>query len=135
MKKVHPSAASGIVNVNVAPPTSLFLPVMVPQWASTMFFDMNRPRPLDPESQLKKDIDKAMDELKINPLIGNKIEKDLWPEEYVKTHKINNLFRYPLRDGYRLTYTLVSDKKYTTSIILDALDHGEYDELFGYDTS
>jgi len=70
-----------------------------------------------------------------NPLAGNKIQKNLWPKKYVKEHKINNLFRYPLVKGYRLTYTIVSDKKTTTSVILEALNHDDYDELFGYRTS
>lgn len=92
---------------------------------------------LNHTNQLKKDIDEAMDGLKINPFIGDKIEKHLWPKRYKKEYAINNLFRYPLRKGYRLIYTLVSDKESTTtsSVILDAIDHGAYDKLFGYDTS
>ena len=90
-------------------------------------------RDLDPNSWLKKDIDEAMDELKINPMKGDKVEKRLWPKKYVDEHQLKNLFRYPLHHGYRLTYTLVSDDKSTTSVILDALDHDSYDELFGYE--
>lgn len=93
-------------------------------------------RSLEPINELKKNIDEAMDELKINPLKGDKIEKHLWPKQYKKKYAINNLFRYPLRKGYRLIYTLVSDDKTSiTSIILAAVDHGAYDKLFGYDTS
>lgn len=76
-----------------------------------------------------------MDRLKENPLSGNKIQKHLWPKKYVKKYRITNLFRYPLVEGYRLTYTIVSDEKTTTSVVLEALDHGSYDELFGYRTS
>ena len=53
------------------------------------------------------DIDAAIDALKLNPLKGNKIEKDRWPKKYKKEVKINNLFRYPLHNGYRLIYILV----------------------------
>lgn len=87
---------------------------------------------LEPQGQLKKDIDQAMNVLKTNPLKGNKVEKQLWPKKYIKAYDISNLFRYPLRDGYRIMYTLLSDDKSTTSIILDALQHDSYDELFGY---
>lgn len=87
---------------------------------------------LDQNNWLKKDIDQAMDELKINPLKGDKIEKKLWPKKYIDEHGIRNLFRYPLHEGYRLMYTLVSDNKSTTSVILNAIDHDTYDDLFGY---
>lgn len=86
-------------------------------------------------SPLRKSIDTALDKLKEDPLAGNKVQKGLWPPKYVKKYKINNLFRYPLVEGFRLTYTIVSDKKTTTSVILEALDHDEYDKLFGYKTS
>lgn len=88
---------------------------------------------LDKRSQLWKDIDEAIGVLKINPLKGDKIEKDRWPKKYIKEHNINNLFRYPLHEGYRLIYTLVSDSQSTTSVILEAMDHPTYEKRFGYD--
>jgi hypothetical protein len=91
--------------------------------------------PLPKKDLLRKSIDAALDTLKDNPLAGDKVQKSLWPKKYVKQYKINNLFRYPLAEGYRLTYTIVSDKESTTSVILEALDHEEYDERFGYKTS
>ena len=90
---------------------------------------------LDSKSPLKRDVDNAIDTLKRNPLSGEKIQKQLWPEKYVKRHQVNNLFRYRLAGGYRLIYTIVAKSNNTTSVILDALDHGEYDNVFGYDTS
>jgi mRNA-degrading endonuclease RelE of RelBE toxin-antitoxin system len=70
---------------------------------------------LSAPSPLKKSIDAALDKLKENPLSGDKIQKKLWPKKYMKEHEINNLFRYPLVDGYRLIYTIVGDKKTVTS--------------------
>jgi mRNA-degrading endonuclease RelE of RelBE toxin-antitoxin system len=93
-----------------------------------VFFDS-----LDQKSVLWKDIDAAIDALKLNPLKGNKIEKDRWPKKYKKEVKINNLFRYPLHNGYRLIYTLISDTKSTTSVLLEAMDHDSYEKRFGYD--
>jgi mRNA-degrading endonuclease RelE of RelBE toxin-antitoxin system len=86
-------------------------------------------------SQLKKDIDNAISELKKDPLKGERIQQQLWPKEYVKKYGINNLFRYRLGGGYRLTYTIVGRPNGTTSVILDALTHKDYDKLFGYSTS
>lgn len=56
-------------------------------------------------------------------------------QEYVKKYGINNLFRYRLSGGYRLAYTVVGRLRGKTSVILDALDHKDYDKLFGYRTS
>jgi len=86
-------------------------------------------------SQLKKDIDNAISELKKDPLKGEKIQQKLWPKEYIKKYGINNLFRYRIGGGYRLTYTIVGRPNDKTSVILDALDHKDYDKLFGYRTS
>ena len=90
---------------------------------------------LDPKSRIKREIDKAIDDLKLNPTAGNRIEKKLWPAKYARKYQINNLFRYPLPDGWRLTYTIISDYKRVVSVILDALDHAAYDRLLGYHSS
>lgn len=90
---------------------------------------------LDPKGRLKQNIDKAIDELKLNPAAGDRIEKRLWPKKYIRKYRINNLFRYPLVDGWRLICTIVSDDRGIVLVILDALDHTAYDRLFGYHTS
>jgi hypothetical protein len=87
---------------------------------------------LDPNSPLKIAIDMAIGVLKEDPAAGNQVEKQLWPEKYIRKYQINNLFRYRLPDGWRLTYTVVTDEKSTISTILDVLDHTRYDRLFGY---
>jgi hypothetical protein len=87
------------------------------------------------DNPVRKSIDYALDRLKENLLAGDKIQKNLWPKKYIKEHKINNLFRYGLVEGYRLTYAILSDNKTTTSVILEALDHDSYDDRFGYQTS
>lgn len=90
---------------------------------------------LGQNSVLKKSIDAALDKLKEDPLAGDRIQKKLWPKKYVKAYSINNLFRYGLAEGYRLTYTIIADGKIITCVVLEALDHGSYDDLFGYHTS
>ena len=90
---------------------------------------------LDRKSDLWKSLEKAKDELKVNPTKGDKIEKRLWPEKYIKKYRINNLFRYPLVKGWRLTYTIIGDDYGVVTVLLDALDHTAYNRLFGYHTS
>jgi mRNA-degrading endonuclease RelE of RelBE toxin-antitoxin system len=90
---------------------------------------------LNPNDQLKKPIDDAMDLMKANPTIGDRIEKRLWPRQYVRKYDINNLFRYEIGSNYRLIYTIVSDSNRIVCLLLDVLSHKDYDKLFGYQTS
>ena len=90
---------------------------------------------LDPDEELKNYIDKAMDSLKESPSIGNKIQNKLWPKGYVKKYGINNLWRYSLGSNWRMIYTILSNGKDITCVILEVLTHVEYDERFGYQTS
>lgn len=83
---------------------------------------------LGPKRRLRKDIDNAIDTLKGNPRVGDKITKNLWPERY----EVDNLWRYPLGDAYRMIYTIISDGLNITSVILDVFSHKEYDIVFRY---
>jgi Txe/YoeB family toxin of Txe-Axe toxin-antitoxin module len=84
------------------------------------------------DKELAKQIDEAMDELKGNPFVGSKVERKLWPKEYVKRYGIDNLRRYGLRNGWRLMYTISGDQVEVVSILLEWLDHKNYERRFGY---
>lgn len=86
---------------------------------------------LPSDDRLKKEIDQAKELLKSRADIGDKIEKKKIPKQYVK-FGINNLFRYKLREGYRLLYTILSDGKVKTCSVIDIVDHDAYEKLFGY---
>lgn len=90
---------------------------------------------LKPSEQLKKHVDKAIDLLKSNSMIGNRIEKQLWPRKYLRKYGINNLFRYQLPLGFRMIYTIIADSNKIICVIIEVLSHKEYDEIFGYKTS
>jgi len=63
---------------------------------------------------------------------GDKVQKDRWPQYYVKKWSLTNLFKCDLRQGYRLTYTLQFEGGGTAVVLLELLSHDEYDERFGY---
>ena len=44
------------------------------------------------DPQLFKFLERATDDLKKNPFSGIKIPQDLWPKEYSKKYKIDNLY-------------------------------------------
>lgn len=87
------------------------------------------------DQALKKAIDDAMELLKQKPTAGVKIEKQLWPKEYINEHNITNLFKYDLGSSFRMTYTIKAVSAQTTCVLLEVMNHKEYDKRFGYKTS
>ena len=63
---------------------------------------------------------------------GQKIQKKLWPKYYIQKYGINNLWRLRLDDYWRLIYTLIGGKVRIEAVILEVLDHKEYNKRFGY---
>lgn len=84
------------------------------------------------EKQLTERIERAIADLKENPLIGVKIPARLWPKEYAKKFSIDNLRKYDLPDGWRLTYTLRGSSVEILSVILEWFSHREYEKRFNY---
>jgi Txe/YoeB family toxin of Txe-Axe toxin-antitoxin module len=84
------------------------------------------------EKKLASFIQRAIDDLKENPLIGIKVPSKLWPKEYVRRFSINNLRKYDLPNGWRLIYTLVGNEVEIVSIILEWFPHKEYERRFKY---
>jgi Txe/YoeB family toxin of Txe-Axe toxin-antitoxin module len=80
---------------------------------------------------LFKWINRAIDDLKESPSCGIKISKKLWPKEY-KKYKINNLWKYNMPNAWRLIYTIRENKVEIISIILEWMDHKEYEKRFRY---
>ena len=86
----------------------------------------------DKQDALYKEINDALDLLKRDCTRGDKIPRDRWPTKYVKEHQIHNLFRYNLRSGWRLVYTVSGTKYEKSCTILEAFGHKEYENRFGY---
>ena len=84
------------------------------------------------EKNLASYIQRAIDDLKENPLIGVKVPSKLWPKEYIRRFSINNLRKYDLPNGWRLIYTLVGNEVEIVSIILEWFPHKEYERRFKY---
>lgn len=84
------------------------------------------------DKQLYHFINRAIEDLKLNPLCGIRIPKKLWPKEYLQNYEITNLWKYNLPNAWRLTYTIESDEIKIVSIILNWMTHKEYERLFGY---
>lgn len=84
------------------------------------------------EKELASYIQRAINDLKGNPLIGIKIRSKMWPKEYVQKFSITNLRKYDLPNGWRLIYTLQGSEVEIVSILLEWFSHKEYERRFGY---
>ena len=84
------------------------------------------------DPQLYKFLERATDDLKKNPNCGIKIPQDLWPKEYIKKYKIDNLWKYDLPNAWRLIYTIAKDEVKIMAILLEWFDHKNYERRFGY---
>jgi len=82
--------------------------------------------------ELHKFIERAIDDLKRNPFCGIAIQKRLIPKIYIKKYNIDNLWKYDLPGAWRLLYSVAGDKVKIVAIILEWLDHKEYERRFGY---
>lgn len=63
---------------------------------------------------------------------GQKIQKSLWPDFYVKRYGINNMWRLRLDNFWRMIYTVMGEQIRIVAVLLDVLDHKNYERKFGY---
>ncbi len=77
-------------------------------------------------------IGKGIARLVENHESGQKVPKKLWPKYYVQRYGINNLWRLRLDDYWRMIYTLVGEHVRIVAVILEVLNHKDYDKRFGY---
>ena len=87
---------------------------------------------LENDSYLRQIVNKALDVLKENMFAGQLIEKTKFPRIYVQKYGITNLYKYNLDKSHRLTYTLAADASGIAVVVLEILNHKEYEKRFGY---
>ncbi|MBU3907504.1 MAG: hypothetical protein KKA64_04625 [Nanoarchaeota archaeon] len=84
------------------------------------------------DKQMFDFINRAIDDLKQNPLSGTRVPNHLIPKEYIKKYGVDNLWKYNFPNAWRLTYTLSGDSVTIVSVILEWMSHKEYERRFGY---
>ena len=84
---------------------------------------------------LVKIIDKGIDKLKYDYRYGDHLAKKKIPKEYKEKYGVKNLWKLDLSTFWRLIYTVRGTEIEVISILLEVLDHNEYDRKFGYKTS
>jgi hypothetical protein len=87
---------------------------------------------LPKDDYLRQIINTGLDMLAENMFAGQLIEKKKFPKLYSQKYGINNLYKYNLDKTTRLIYTLVADKLGIAVVVLEILNHKEYEKRFGY---
>lgn len=81
---------------------------------------------------LFRSINQKINFLKENPQYGFHIEKNKIPKEYILKYDINNLWKVNLSGAWRMIYTIRGSEIEIISLILDIINHKEYERKFSY---
>lgn len=84
------------------------------------------------EKELKRHLERAFNDIIRNPSCGIQIPKKQIPKEYLQKFNIRNVFKYNLPNAWRLIYSKESEGLFIISIILEWVDHKEYERRFRY---
>ena len=84
------------------------------------------------DSRLFKEVNKAIQDICQNSFCGRNVKKKLIHKELVQKHKIDNLWIYNLRKDWRLLYSVGRDEIEIIAVILDWMDHKDYEKLFKF---
>jgi len=82
--------------------------------------------------QLLKAIEREKDNLLIDPHRGLQIPKKQIPERYIIEGGVTNLWKINLPSYWRMVYTITGNELEIISILLEFIDHKDYDKVFGY---
>ena len=77
-------------------------------------------------------LSRAFDDIQKNVFCGIQVLKNLIPKEYVQKYNAKNLWKYNLPNAWRLLYSIEGRDVKIISIVLEWLDHKNYERRFGY---
>ena len=81
---------------------------------------------------LLNSIKQKIEFLKMNPEYGLHIQKDRIPKEYFVNFDVNNLWKVDLSGAWRMIYTIRGSQIEIIALILDLLNHRDYEKKFKY---
>ncbi len=84
------------------------------------------------EKKLYKFLIRAFKDIEKNAFCGIQIPKKLIPKSYLKKYNVKNIWKYNLPNAWRLLYSIEADEIIVVSIILDWMDHKDYERKFKY---
>lgn len=81
---------------------------------------------------LLNSIKQKIELLRDNPEYGIHIPKDRTPKEYIKDYDVNNLWKVNLSGAWRMIYTIRGSEVEIISLVLDLMNHRDYNKKFSY---
>ena len=75
---------------------------------------------------------RAFNDIEEHAFCGIQIPKRLMPKAYIKKYNVHNLWKYNLPDAWRLLYSIEANEIIVISIVLEWMDHKEYERRFNY---
>jgi len=84
------------------------------------------------DKKLYEWINRALDDLEENAFCGIQVAKRLIPKVYIQKYGIDNLWKYDMPKGWRLLYSVANNEVNVLSIILEWMNHKDYENRFGY---
>ena len=84
------------------------------------------------DKKLFNSITNSIRKIEENPFDSILIKKSQIPKLYVQKHNISNLRVYKINQNWRLIFSIVSNEVQIISIILEYLNHKEYEKRFHY---
>ena len=84
------------------------------------------------EKELFRFINQAMNNIEKNAFCGIQIPKNRIPKEYMAKYSSKNLWKYDLPNAWRLIYTIRGDEVIVISLILEWMNHKDYERRFKY---
>ncbi|MBW2976898.1 hypothetical protein KY347_05620 [Candidatus Woesearchaeota archaeon] len=84
------------------------------------------------DKKLYEHLVKALKDIEENTFCGIQIQKRLIPKAYIKKYNIHNLWKYNLPNAWRLIYSVEANGIVVVSIVLEWLNHKEYEHRFNY---
>ena len=84
---------------------------------------------------LLNSIKQKIEILRDNPEYGIHIPNDRIPKEYIKDFDVNNLWKVNLSGAWRMIYTIRGSEVEIISLILDIMNHRDYEKKFKYKKS
>ena len=104
--------------------------------AQVIFFNSELKQAFDSlakEDPTKKALNKALEDIEKDSQIGRPMTKDTYKKKGIKRfmekHSVNNIRIYNLPSAWRLLYSVSSDEIGIIAIILDWINHKDYEKL------
>lgn len=84
------------------------------------------------EKELYKFLERAFKDIEQNGFCGIQVPKNLIPRSYIQKYEVTNLWKYDLPNAWRLLYSIKGNKLLVISIVIEWMNHKDYERRFKY---